>query len=139
VLVVALALAGCGGTRRPTPTATPTSTSTATPTPAGEDQPGGAGDEAEARVPVSLVVAADGTISPATVSVPAFLALDLRVRNRTARTIAVTMEGADPPDPLSVPAGRTGRRRLDGVRPGRYAIAAGAARATLVAGAEPGP
>jgi hypothetical protein len=115
----------------PSPPPSPTS---------GEGQAGGGGDEAAARVPVELTVGSDGTVTPPTVSVPAFLALELRVRNRTAGTLSVTMEHADPPGAFEVGAGKTGTRRLAGVRPGRYVIAvAGAGRATLVAGAEPGP
>jgi hypothetical protein len=50
------------------------------------------------------------------------------------------MERADPPGAFEVGAGKVGTRRLAGVRPGRYAIeVAGAGRATLVAGTEPGP
>jgi hypothetical protein len=165
----ALGVAACGGgdarTAVPvdsvTPAPTPATTASATATPpkatapsapsppsdapspsptSAEGQPGGAGDEAAARVPVELTVGSDGTVTPATVSVPAFLALELRVRNRTAGTLSVTMEHADPPGAFAVGAGKTGTQRLAGVRPGRYVITvAGAGRATLVAGAEPGP
>lgn len=159
--LAALGLAGCGGDDGDGTAAQPTATATATPTPpeatapsapsppadaptpsptAGEDQPGGAGDEAAARVPVALTVGSDGTVSPDTVSVPAFLALELRVRNRTAGSISVRMEGADPPGPFTVAAGRTSRERVAGVRPGRYAIhVSGAGSATLVSGVEPKP
>jgi hypothetical protein len=165
----ALGPAACGGgdtrtavpvdsvTPAPTPAVTVTATATppeatapSAPSPppdapspsptSGEGQAGGGGDEAAARVPVELTVGSDGTVTPPTVSVPAFLALELRVRNRTAGTLSVTMEHADPPGAFEVGAGKTGTRRLAGVRPGRYVIAvAGAGRATLVAGAEPGP
>jgi hypothetical protein len=163
--VLALAVTGCGGgdtrtavpvdsiTPAPTPSATPTpprATAPSAPSPppdapaptatSGEGQAGGGGDEAAARVPVELTVGSDGSVSPATVSVPAFLALELQVRNRTAGTLSVTLEHADPAGPFEVGAGMTGTRRLAGMRPGRYAITvAGAGSATLVAGAEPGP
>jgi hypothetical protein len=163
--VLALGLAACGGddassgsapsaTPDPPPAATATATATETPeasapsapappadAPAsGEDQPGGGGDESEARVPVDLRVGPDGGVSPPEVSVPGFLALELRVRNGTAGTIAVTLEGSDPAGPFEVGAGKTGTRRLAGMKPGRYAIVvSGAGRATLIAGAEPGP
>jgi hypothetical protein len=167
--VLALGLAACGGDEAssgsapsatpdpsPVPTATATATATATETPtasapsaptppadapaSGEDQAGGGGDESEARVPVDLRVGPDGGVSPPEVSVPAFLALDLRVRNGTAGTIAVTVEGSDPAGPFQVGAGKTGTRRLAGMKAGRYAITvSGAGRATLVVGAEPGP
>jgi hypothetical protein len=166
-LVLALALAACGGdeassgsapsaTPDPSPVATATATATPTETPeasapsaptppadapgSGEDQPGGGGDESEARVPVDLHVGPDGGVSPPEVSVPAFLSLELRVRNGTAGTVTVTVEGSDPAGPFAVGAGKTGTRRLVGMKPGRYAIVvSGAGRATLVVGAEPGP
>jgi hypothetical protein len=155
LLVAVAVLAGCGGDDEPaagpaptatatptptaTPTATPTPTATATPTPtptSPEDQQGGAGDEEAARVPVELTVGADG-ISPPEVSVPAFLALELIVHNERSDEVVVQLEGADP---LTVEPGATSRARLDGRRPGRYAIDAGAAgEAVLVTGVEAGP
>ena len=116
-------------------------TTTSAPTPAGgESGPGGAGDEQAARVPVELTVKADGTVTPATVSVPAWLALELVVHNGTAGAISATMEGADPPGPLRVASGATGRRQLSGVRAGRYRVSVqGAGGATVIAGVEPGP
>jgi hypothetical protein len=165
-VVAALAPAGCGGGEEaaqttPTPTATPTRTPQATPptatapsapspppdsatpeagaTPGPEEQEGGAGDEEAVRVPVDLTVRAGG-VRPATVKVPGFLALELRVRNRTADAVTVTVQGAKGPGELTVGAGKTGTLRLEGLRPGRYRVDAGAAgSATLVSGAEVGP
>jgi hypothetical protein len=111
------------------PTATPT-------TP--EDAPGGAGDEKAARVPVKLTVQPDGQLVPATVSVPAFLALELTIRNRTPAPVTVTMEHV--PGALDVEPGATATERLDGLPKGRYEVAArGAGTATVIAGVEPGP
>jgi hypothetical protein len=165
-VVAALAAAGCGGDDEtaqstPSPTATPTRTPQATPptatapsapspppdsatpeggaTPGPEEQEGGAGDEEAVRVPVDLTVRASG-VRPATVNVPGFLALELRVRNRTPNEVTVTVEGAKGPGSLTVAAAETGTLRLEGLRPGRYRVDAGAAgRATLVSGAEAGP
>jgi hypothetical protein len=167
MLVAAALVAGCGGDSEPsdtrpsatapptatttaTPDDTPTATApsapspppdaTATPTGSGEDQEGGGGDESEARVPVALTVGSDGTVSPATVAVPGFLALELRVRNRTAGPVTVTWNASEPSGSFDVGAGKTGTRRVAGVRPGRYPVAVeGAGTATVVAGAEPGP
>jgi hypothetical protein len=166
LLVLLLALAACGSdeprgsstaapTPDPTPSATatpPTATAPSAPSPppdaplppatpgAGEEQPGGGGDEAEARVPVAVTVASDGSVTPATVSVPAFLALDLQVSNRTGGTITVTWEASEPAGPFEVGAGKTGSRRVAGVKAGRYPlVVSGADRAVVVAGAEPGP
>jgi hypothetical protein len=165
-LVLEVTACGGGGTASSDPTATAppaataTATATGTPpqasapsaatpppdapaptaTPGGEDQPGGAGDEAEARVPVSVTVGADGTVSPQTVSVPAFLALELRVRNRTGGAITVTWNASEPSGSFEVGAGKVGSRRVAGVRKGSYPLAVqGAGTATVVSGAEPGP
>jgi hypothetical protein len=159
VLVVAAALAGCGGgeaqtaapatpqpapsaaTEAPTATATATATPSPTPTEAPspgnpEAQPGGAGDEAEIRVPIELTIG-DGGITPKQVSVPAFLALELIAHNRTSRGVVVRLEGANP---LTVGPGETDRARLEGRKKGSYVIDAGAAgQALLVTGVEPGP
>jgi hypothetical protein len=118
----------------------PTATPTGTPSGSGEDQPGGGGDEAAARVPVAITVGSDGTVSPASVSVPAFLALELQVRNRTGGSITVRWEASEPAGTFEVGAGKTGSRRVAGVKPGRYPLAiGGAGSATVVAGTEPGP
>jgi hypothetical protein len=163
VLALAAALvAGCGdddepasssGTPSPAPTATasaaplpsvsPTATATAEPTASAtpepespEDQPGGAGDEEEVRVPVRFTVG-EGGIEPPQVAVPAFLALELIVVNDRAEPVVATLEGAEP---LAVGAGETGQVRLEGRRKGRYTVTfEPGGEAVLVTGAEPGP
>jgi len=164
LLLIVLSLTACGdepastdhaATPDPTPSATATATATPpeasapsaptppadvpTATPTGEAQEGGGGDEAEARVPVAVTVGTDGTVSPRTVSVPAFLALELQVRNRTPGPIQVTWEGATAA-PFEVAAGTVATHRVAGVRPGRYRLLVqGAGTAVVIAGAEPGP
>ncbi|MDP9133460.1 MAG: hypothetical protein M3N56_01380 [Actinomycetota bacterium] len=149
--VVLVALAGCGSdddsaatpeasTPAPLPSVEPTATATPTPRPTAtvdpEDQPGGAGDEEEARVRARFRVTPKG-ISPAQVSVPAFLAIELVVDSYLAEPFVVRLEGAPP---LSVGAGRTARLDVEGRRPGRYTIDfGGAGQALLITGAEPGP
>jgi hypothetical protein len=159
--LLALAAVGCGGEDEPvapaqpastsTPAATATATETASPaateTPAAtasptatatspEDQEGGAGDEEAARVPVEFTVGADG-ITPPQVSVPAFLALELVVRNEHSAPVTVRLAGAEP---FEVRAGETHRERLDGRRPGRYPLDAEPfGSATLITGVEAGP
>jgi hypothetical protein len=155
VLAVAGALAGCGddepttsSSPTPAPTAaatespTPTATATETPTPTATEQPppeeqeGGAGDEAEARVPVRFTVT-DGGVEPPQVGVPGFLALELIVINRTSDPVVARLEGVEP---LTANPGETTRMRIEGRRPGRYPIDFGAAgEALLVTGVEPGP
>jgi hypothetical protein len=167
-ILVALAVAGCGGgqPQSAAPSATvppdPTATATATPTPpaatapsapspppdaptptpsgGGESQPGGGGDEAAARVPVAVTVASDGSVSPRRVAVPAFLALELQVRNRTAGAVTVSWTASEPAGAFGVGAGKTGTRQVAGVRPGSYELRVeGAGSATVVSGSQPGP
>jgi hypothetical protein len=143
-------LTGCGGGNEPaaapTATATPTATVTATPsatasatptaTASPEDQQGGAGDEQPARVPLEFTLT-DGGLSPATISVPGFLGLELIVHNHTGQPQRVTLEGSGEVD---VPANDTARAHFEGRRPGTYRVDAGAAgHAQVVVGVEPGP
>jgi hypothetical protein len=153
VLLVAAALAGCGGdetvsaptpepeatavvTETPTPTPTESPTPTATEQPAPEEQEGGAGDEEAARVPARFTVGPDG-VDPPQVAVPAFLAIELIVDNRLQRPIVVRLEGAEP---ITAAPGTVARARLDGRRPGSYVVDfLSVGQALLVTGAEPGP
>jgi hypothetical protein len=150
-------LAGCGGgeeaaqTPAPTPTATPRETPTASvprapdpppdsATPGPEDQEGGAGDEEPRRVRVVLTLGPGEGVRPATVSVPPFFSVELRVRNRTEDAASVTVRQATGDTTVSVAGGEAATLRLEGFRPGRYEIDAGSAgTATLVAGDEAGP
>ncbi len=156
-LLVAAALAGCGGDDGEQSSATPaaapsaatesaTASETGTPSPTAteqplpsvspEDQPGGAGDEEPTRVPVEFTIT-DGKISPPQVAVPAFLALELIVNNKSSQQVVVRLEGAQP---MTVGAGETGRARLEGRKKGSYVVDAGSAgQAVLVTGVEPGP
>jgi hypothetical protein len=152
VLAAALALGACGGddddggraettaTATATPTATETAAApTATPTESPEEQEGGAGDEAAARVPVNFSIDGEG-ITPPEVRVPAFLGLELIVRNHTPRDQSVTVEGSKEPDPLTITSSQTARKRLTGLRAGSYRVDAGqSGEAMLVVGGEPGP
>jgi hypothetical protein len=120
----------------PAPTA-PTAT-TGVP-PAGEAQPGGGGDEQPARTPAAFTV--DGaTITPATITVAAFLAIDVAVTARhTAQRVELQAPGGGV---IDVSAGGTAHRLLGGLKPGDYALTTAAGgRATLhvVSGGAPGP
>jgi hypothetical protein len=113
------------------PTDIPAETPSATPTESHsqEDQEGGAGDEEAARIRVHVTIDGEG-ITPPTVTVAPFLALELVVRNDTPRRQTLRFRGRR----RSVPAGRTGQLRVPGVRPGGYEIDAGpAGRTRLVA------
>jgi len=154
VLPLILALMGCSEGAEPaqterrespelsaTPSATPSApAATATPPVATapsapvppEDVPGGAGDEEAARVRVDLVIDGEG-ISPPAVAVAPFLALEFAIRNDRPRPATVSFRGTR----VTVPARGIRRLRVEGVRPGRYALDAGTAGKVEVVGAAP--
>jgi hypothetical protein len=154
LVVCSVVAAGCGGddptvappetatatataTATPAATATPTATATATASasPSPEDQEGGAGDEEPARVPLEFTLS-DGGLKPETISVPAFLGLELIVHNQTSSPQRVVLEGSGS---LDVPAGDTARARFEGRKKGTYSVDAGSAHAQVIVGVEPGP
>jgi hypothetical protein len=109
-------------------------------TPAGGEQgQGGAGDEEAARVPVRLT-AAGASLSPTTVTIPAFLALEVTVTAPAgAQRVTVDAPGAGT---ISVPAGGTATSRVAGLKPGDYPVttaAGGKAVLHVVSGGDPGP
>jgi hypothetical protein len=104
-----------------------------------EQAPGGAGDEEGARVPATFTLAG-GAISPAWVTVPAFLAVEIALTAEDgAQKVTIAAPGGGMVD---VAPGTTARRSLSGLKPGDYTVAtAGGAKATLhvVSGGDPGP
>lgn len=103
--------------------------------PEAEAQEGGAGDEEGIRVPVDLLVSADA-VAPPTVTVPAFLPLQITARATDATEHRVTVAGAT----LTVGASGTASARLDGLRRGTYPVTVdGRALGELIVGDEPGP
>jgi hypothetical protein len=104
-----------------------------------EQAPGGAGDEEGARVPATFTLAG-GAISPAWVTVPAFLAVEIALTAEDgAQKVTIAAPGGGTVD---VAPGTTARRSLSGLKPGDYTVAtAGGAKATLhvVSGGDPGP
>jgi hypothetical protein len=130
-----------------TPTATtgePTTTSTAPDTggaPAGGEQgEGGAGDEEAVRTPVALT-ADGGALSPTTVTVPAFLALEVTVTSKGGAE-KVTIDAPGGGGTLAVPAGGKVTKNLSGLEPGDYTVStARGGKTTLhvVNGGDPGP
>jgi hypothetical protein len=105
----------------------------------GEEGQGGAGDEEAVRVPVALTTDG-GALSPTIVTVPAFLAIELRVTAKGgAEKLTITAPGGGT---LAVAAGQTATKRLSGLKPGDYAVTTpGGGKATLhvVRGGDPGP
>jgi hypothetical protein len=105
----------------------------------GEQGEGGAGDEEAARVPVTLTVDG-GSLSPTVVTIPAFLAVELRVSAKGgAEQLTISAPGGGT---LPVAAGQTATKRLAGLKPGDYRVTtAGGGKTTLrvVSGGDPGP
>jgi hypothetical protein len=159
-LVVAAALAGCGGddtqstsatpapppmssdTPTATPSATPSPTPTATiqpsPTPtSAEDQPGGAGDEEAIRVPAEFTISPTLKISPQQVAIPAFLQIEFIVHNRSDQPVVVSwvtgkLMTVQPHDNAST--------TVPGRKKGSYVVTANpGGDAVIVTGVEPGP
>ncbi|MBJ7519235.1 MAG: hypothetical protein JHC84_06030 [Solirubrobacteraceae bacterium] len=122
----------------PTPTATAPATTAqqgGAAAPEAEAQEGGAGDEEGIRVPVDLLVSADA-VAPPTVTVPAFLPLQVTARATDATEHRVMVAGAT----LTVGASGTASARLDGLRRGTYPVTVdGRALGELIVGDEPGP
>jgi hypothetical protein len=160
VVVVAAALAGCGGdddaqtaapstpqpapsaaTQTPSPTSTPTVSPTATvqplPSVAPEDQPGGQGDEAAIRVPAEFTIAEGGAMTPQQVAIPAFFTIELIVHNKTSKRVVVRWVGEKV---MAVEPGGTGDIEVKGRKKGTWLVDAGTAgQAVVVTGAKPGP
>jgi hypothetical protein len=115
-----------------TPSTTPTATT-------GEPGGAGAGDEEPIRTPATFLIGPDG-ISPATVTVAAFLAIDVTLTSKTGpHKVTIDAPGGGTVD---VAAGGTRHVLLGGLKPGDYPITTDAgARATLhvVSGGAPGP
>jgi hypothetical protein len=160
-LVVAAALAGCGGDDSQTTSATPApppssptaTTPPPTPTPtvlepaptpqpsptatSPEDQPGGAGDEEAIRVPAEFTISADLNISPQQIAVPAFLQIEFIVHNRSDQPVDVfwvtgKLMTVQPHDNASM--------TVPGRKKGSYVVTANpGGDAVIVTGAKPGP
>lgn len=100
----------------------------------GENQPGGAGDEAGG--PTYRVAISADAVSPRRVEVPAYLGVTVRVRSADGRAHAVRVAGRN----WSVPAGGEVAIALDGLRPGHALVAevdGGRLRFTVASGAGP--
>jgi hypothetical protein len=97
-----------------------------------------AGGEEPVRVDAQFTLRG-GRLSPSTVTTPAFLAVQLSVRNLDGAARQVVVR-ADREYRLSVGAGRRVTRLIPGQPSGSYAVLVdGRRRAALVFGGEPGP
>jgi len=120
---------------------TPPPTTTAQPrTRAQTEPPGdGGGGEQAVRVPASFVVAPGGRLTPPTITVPPFLAVELSLRAGDGRPHRLVVQ-TTPPHTLRVAAGQRAAIRIHGLRAGRYPVTLDGRRAgALVAGGEVGP
>jgi hypothetical protein len=100
---------------------------------------GGGGGAINARVPATYHLIPPGRLTPPTISVPAFIAVEITVASADPRPHTVQVR-TPVPHTLHVPAhGRAGVR-IPGLRAGTYPITVdGAPRGTLAIGGEPGP
>jgi hypothetical protein len=91
------------------------------------------------RVPATFKVRGR-LLVPRSISVPAFLAVQLRLVSADGRPHVLVLR-ADRAYRLRAPAGGAAALRIRGQRAGTYPVAVdgGAARGSLVAGGEPGP
>jgi hypothetical protein len=98
-----------------------------------------AGGSASARVPATFSISRGGSVSPPTVSAPAFLAISLTVASGDGephRVRVLTLA----PHVLNVPSGGRASTLIGGLKAGTYAVQIdGKTRAKLVIGGEPGP
>ena len=98
-----------------------------------------AGGSANARVPATFTISRNGSVSPSTVSAPAFLAISLTVvsgdgKHHQVRVLTLA------PHVLNVPAGGRASTLIGGLKAGNYTVQIdGKPRAKLVIGGEPGP
>ena len=104
-----------------------------------EDQPGGAGDEKPIATQ-TLFTGNNGTISPARIRVPPFIAVQVVLRAKDGKGYTLTVGGHE----LAVGEGRKrATAKLDGLRPGgRYVVKnvfGTPKQLVIVANAEPGP
>jgi hypothetical protein len=155
VLLLALLVTACGGSKStsasstqtasvsipPNVTTTPTTgtettvTLTKTSATAPNTTTGGTTGAVNARVPARFTIQPGGSVTPPTITVPAHFAVELTVSSSgpahriTLRTTA-----------LSVPAHGQATTRINGLRAGSYALKVdGAPKALLVIGGSPGP
>ncbi len=157
-LVAAVLLSGCGGgksddatvgasrqggsaTAPPTGRAPATSPPTATaPTRSTPTTHSGGGEE-PIRVPVTLVFAPGGGVDPSTVTIPAFVAIEVTLASRDGRAHLLRLKAGRRTYRLAVGAGKRETTRLPGLRAGTYRLPAltGGRSVTLVVGGEAGP
>lgn len=97
------------------------------------------GGEQSVRVPAAFVVTASGRLTPPTITVPPFLAVELSLQANDGRPHTLVLQ-TTPPRTLQAAAGKRAAVRIPGLRSGRYPVTLDGDRAgALVAGGEVGP
>ena len=97
------------------------------------------GGEEAVRVPATFTVVAGGRLTPPTITVPPFLAVELSLVAQDGGPHTLVLQ-TTPPHRLRVAAGSSAAVRIAGLRAGRYAVTLDGRRAgALVAGGEVGP
>jgi hypothetical protein len=167
-LLTAVALGGCGGgstgtgpaaeptasapdatappadaTQPGTTAVTPPATTPTQTSPRGEGGGGGGADagggEEPVRVPATFTVTAGGRLTPPTITVPPFLAVEVSLASHDGRAHTLVLQTV-PPRTLQVGPGAREAVRIPGLRAGRYtAMLDGRRAGALVAGGEVGP
>ena len=103
------------------------------------DVGGDDGGSQQVRVPASFTVTAGGRLSPPTITVPPFLAVEISVRADDGKPHRIVLQTM-PRHALQVAAGTRAAVRIPGLRAGRYPVTLDGRRAgALVAGGEVGP
>jgi hypothetical protein len=98
-----------------------------------------AGGSGSARVPATFTIRASG-VSPATVSAPAFLAVQVTAISADGQPHTVVVQVPGKQRTLSVPAHGRASVLIPGLKAGDYPVEIdGKARAKLTIGGEPGP
>lgn len=91
------------------------------------------------RVPATFVAVGHGRLTPPTITIPPFLAVEISLRSRDRKPHELVLR-APVPHALQVGPGGTARMRIPGLRTGRYAVLLDGHRAgALVVGGDGGP
>jgi hypothetical protein len=121
------------------PVTTPTTTTPTQTAPPDDDGSEDDGGEQRIRVPASFVVTAGGRLTPPTITVPPFLAVEISIRADDGKPHRLVLQ-TQPPHALQVAAGQRAAVRIRGLRAGRYPVTLDGRRTgALVAGGEVGP
>jgi hypothetical protein len=127
------------GTTAVTPPATTTQPPAQTAPAGGSGSADEGGGEQAVRVPAAFTVTAGGRLTPPTITVPPFLAVEASLEAQDGRSHTLVLR-TTPPRTLRVAGGARAAVRIPGLRAGRYPVLLNSRHAgALVAGGEVGP